>query len=186
MDIHVDRGECRLVSRNGHTFRSWPSLCTHVAKVLRAESAVLDGEITCLDTDGRPNFNALLFRRVEPVMYAFDLLALDGKDLRDQPLMQRKKMLRRILPRVREPDSLREDARGASPLIYLDHVVGRGIDLFAAVCEMDAEGIVAKRLDGIYDPNVTTWIKVKNRDYTQARDRHELFEGRRTAGAGRR
>jgi bifunctional non-homologous end joining protein LigD len=44
----VDRGRCRLVSRNGHVFKSWPSLCTDVAQVVRAESAVLDGELACL------------------------------------------------------------------------------------------------------------------------------------------
>ena len=82
------------------------------------------------------------------VVYAFDLLALDGVDLRDQPLGERKKALRRVVPR--RCDRLR----------YLDHVVGRGIDLFRAVCEQDLEGIVAKWKDGIYDPAATTWIKV--------------------------
>src|SRR5436853_7698930 len=59
----VDGGQCKLVSRNGHVFRSWPSLCLAVAKFLRAESAVLDGELVCLDDDGRPNFRNLMFRR---------------------------------------------------------------------------------------------------------------------------
>ena len=81
----VDGGECRLVSRNGHTFRSWPRLCGDVAKNLRAESAVLDGEVVCLDDDGHPNFNALLFRRADPYFYAFDVLMLDGRDVRDLP-----------------------------------------------------------------------------------------------------
>jgi bifunctional non-homologous end joining protein LigD len=98
----VDAGVCRLVSRNGHVFRSWPSLCTDVAKVVRAERAVLDGELVCLDDDGRPNFRALMFRRVEPILVAFDLQMLDGKDLRAEPLVARKMMLRRIVPRGTE------------------------------------------------------------------------------------
>src|SRR5262249_6039643 len=107
-----------------------------------------------------------LYRRAEPVLDAFDLLLLDGQDVRQKSLLARKRLLRRVLPR-------RSDR-----LLYLDHVVGRGVDLFRAVCERDLEGIVAKRRDGTYDPATTTWIKVKNRDYTQARDRHELFERR--------
>jgi ATP-dependent DNA ligase len=50
--------------------------------------------------------------------------------------------------------------------------------LFQAVCELDLEGIVAKRRDGAYDPKATTWWKIKNVDYSQARDRWELFEPR--------
>src|SRR5262245_57468067 len=75
----VDRGRCRLVSRNGHSFKGWPGLATAIATSNRAESAILDGEVVCLDADGRPNFKALLFRRAEPVLYAFDLLMLDGQ-----------------------------------------------------------------------------------------------------------
>jgi len=48
---------------------------------------VLDGEVVCLDDDGRPNFRALLFRRAEPVLYAFDLLMLDGQDVRQKSLL---------------------------------------------------------------------------------------------------
>jgi len=57
--------------------------------------------------------------------------------------------------------------------------------LFRAVCGQDLEGIVAKARDGAYDPTATTWWKVKNTNYSQARDRWELFEPRRSA-AGRR
>jgi len=88
------------------------------------------------------------------------------------PLGQRKRLLRRVVPR--RSDRLR----------YLDGLVGRGVDLFRAVCDLDMEGIVAKRLDGIYDPDATTWVKVLNREYTQ-RERHQLFE-RRRAVSGRR
>ncbi len=164
---HVDRGRCRLISRNGHTFRSWQALSGAVATQLRAGSAVLDGEIACLDDDGRSDFHALMLRRAEPYFVAFDLLMLDGEDLRAAPLVQRKQALRRVVP------------RGAERLRFLGHVVGRGVELFRTVCERDLEGIVAKRRDGIYDAKATTWLKVKNASYSQARDRHELFEPRR-------
>lgn len=64
-------------------------LCDAIAAAVRAESAVIDGEAVCLDDDGRPNLRALLFRRAESVLYAFDLLALDGRDLRGRPLLKR-------------------------------------------------------------------------------------------------
>src|SRR5690349_18748291 len=95
----VDRGRCRLVSRNGHTFKSCPSLCDSIARTVRCASAVLDGEVLCVDADGRPDFRALMFRRAEPLMYAFDLLALDGDDVRHEPLSARKRFLRSIVPR---------------------------------------------------------------------------------------
>jgi len=154
--------------------RSWPDLCGAIAAGVRATTVVLDGEVACLHSDGRPDFNALFFRRSAPVFYAFDCISLDGRDLRARPLVERKRHLRRIV--TRRADRVR----------YLDHVVGRGRDLFRAVCELDMEGVVAKRRDGVYtsDPAATTWWKVKNVGYSEARDRWELFEPR--AAGGRR
>jgi len=106
-------------------------------------------------------------------LVAFDALMLDGKDLRGPS---------RPAARAAEGDTRRILPRGTERLMYLDHVVGRGIDLFQAVCELDLEGIVAKRRGGAYDPNATVWWKVKNVNYHQARDRWELFD-RRRAGA---
>src|SRR6266581_7042503 len=71
---HFDCAYCRLVSRNGHIFKAWPALCAAIATNLRAESAVLDGELVCLDDDGKPDFRALLFRRAEPVFLDSDRL----------------------------------------------------------------------------------------------------------------
>jgi len=64
-------------------------------------NAILDGEVVCLDHDGRPLFNPLLYRRSEPCFVAFDCLWLDGRDLRRLPLIERKRVLRRIVPRHR-------------------------------------------------------------------------------------
>ena len=60
---HVRGHRCELVSRNGHTFKGWPQLAEEIAHAVRAFSCVLDGEICCLDADGRTNFKKLLFRR---------------------------------------------------------------------------------------------------------------------------
>ena len=63
---HVDGHQCRLVSRNGHTFKHRPYLSVEIAHALRADSAVLDGEIACLNDDGRTNLHKLLLRRDWP------------------------------------------------------------------------------------------------------------------------
>jgi bifunctional non-homologous end joining protein LigD len=80
----------QLVSRNGNKFASFTDLCAGIELFLKPRQAVLDGEIACLDDQGYSQFNELLFRRGAPRFCAFDLLFLDGKDLRDQPLIERK------------------------------------------------------------------------------------------------
>ena len=71
---------------------------------MRCRSAVLDGEIVCLEPDGRSHFYNILFRQKWPHFMAFDLLALDGRDLRDRPLTDRKRVLARIMPCVESRD----------------------------------------------------------------------------------
>jgi len=165
---HVRGHHCELVSRNGHTFKQWPQLGEEIAHAVRAFSCVLDGEVCCLESDGRTHFNKLLFRREWPHFYAFDVLSIEGKDVTRLPLLERKRRLMRIMPTVE------------SRLLYLDHIERRGCDLFRAACERDLEGIVAKWAHGTYctDGRVTSWLKIKNPAYTQMRDRHELFESR--------
>ena len=63
---HICGHRCELISRNGHTFKQWPQLAEEIAHAVRAHSAVLDGEICCLEPDGRTHFKKLLFRREWP------------------------------------------------------------------------------------------------------------------------
>lgn len=161
---YVDQPECRLVSRKGNRFRRFAPLSTALAEALVGHNAILDGEIVALDPSGRADFYSLLYRRADPYYYAFDLLWLDGRDLRGLALVERKAILHGLVPL--QP----------SRLLYVDHVVASGVDLFRAVCEQDIERVVAKRKDGVYDPNTPTWVKIKNRQYSQAVNRHERFE----------
>jgi bifunctional non-homologous end joining protein LigD len=171
----VSGHRCTLVSRRGHVFKQWPQLAEELAHTLKADHAVLDGEIVCLKRDGTSDFHSLLFRRDWPYFFAFDLLTVDGEDLRPRPLVERKRALRRLLPR--------HDSR----LRYVDHVRERGRDLYELACTHDTEGIVGKWAAGPYkvDGTTTSWLKIKNPAYTQAIGRHELFEGRRSTGSGR-
>jgi bifunctional non-homologous end joining protein LigD len=175
----VEGHRCTLVSRNGHIFRSWPQLAEEIALAVRANDAVIDGEICCLDGDGRSNFKKLLFRREWPYFYSFDLLSLNGRDLRDLPLLERKRRLVSVLPKIE------------SRILYLDHIMNRGIELYDEVCRRDLEGVVAKWSRGTYqcDGCGTSWLKIKNPMYTQMRGRLELFEvwrDRRQARRGQR
>ena len=98
---YIEDGQCDLVSRNGNTFHNFKHLAEWIGENLRVESAVLDGEIACVDDSGRSVFNDLLFRRRECVFFAFDLLFLNGEDLRALPLIERKARLKQLLRRKR-------------------------------------------------------------------------------------
>ena len=99
---------------------------------------------------------------------AFDLLWVDGQDLRACPLRERKRLLKRILPKT------------GSNVRFVQHIESRGCDLFRAACEHDLEGIVAKWRGGTYQSGPhTSWLKIRNPHYSQWDGRRELFEGRR-------
>src|SRR5262245_4788958 len=93
---HIANGKGELISRNGNVFRGFGELATWIAEHLKIEDAVLDGEIACIDGEGRPIFKDLLFRKSTCIFVAFDLLYLNGKDLRTFPLSVRKRQLKRL------------------------------------------------------------------------------------------
>jgi ATP-dependent DNA ligase len=95
-------------------------------------------QVASCDDDGRPVFRDLLFRHRQCVLIAFDLLYLNGKDLRTLPLIDRKSALKKLLQRKR------------SRILYLDHVDSDGRLLFEQIVKMDLEGIVCKRKDSPY------------------------------------
>jgi bifunctional non-homologous end joining protein LigD len=161
----VSNGRAELFSRRGHRYRAWPGLCDAIGRDLRRHTAVLDGELVCLDEKGRPIFLDLLYRRRRPVLIAFDLLHLDGEDLREGTLVERKALLARLIP------------ENSFSLLYAPHVVYNGRALFHQACALDLEGIVAKLGSAPYQPTQPShWIKIKNPTYSQGQGRHELFE----------
>jgi ATP-dependent DNA ligase len=85
---YVDDGHCELMSRRRNPYKSFKDLQSSLAN-LKVKNAVIDGEIACVDEEGRSIFNELLFRRGCPIFYAFDLLYLNDHDLRQLPLTQR-------------------------------------------------------------------------------------------------
>jgi bifunctional non-homologous end joining protein LigD len=137
----LNAGEFRFISRRGYGYRAWPELAREVSKRVRYRSAVLDGELCCLKPDGRCEFYTLMFRRDRPFFMTFDLLWLDGRDLRQRSLSYRKQLVSRILPRS-----------FASRVRYVEYIAERGVDLFNVACEYDLEGIVAKWAGGSSNP----------------------------------
>ena len=135
--VYLQNGECKLISRNLKNLR-FESLKTTLGK-LPVKNAIIDGEICCLDERGVSQFNQLLNRKAEPVLYAFDLLWLDDEDLRRLPLVERKSRLAALV-----------QASRCERILYAQHVEGEGKRMFEEICAHDLEGIVAKRRLGIY------------------------------------
>jgi bifunctional non-homologous end joining protein LigD len=151
--VAVGGGRAKVFTRTGLDWSDkFPSIAA-AAGALEVGSALIDGEIVRLDDQGRPNFAALQAAiKGDPsqlVMFAFDLLSLDGKDLKKQGNLERKEALRAILP-------------DGGDLRFADHVIGKGEKLFAAMCDAGVEGIVSKLADAPYSGKRTSaWQKIK-------------------------
>jgi bifunctional non-homologous end joining protein LigD len=159
---YVSAGRCDLVSRRKNHYKSFDSLKTALAH-LKAADAILDGEIVCLDGDGYRQFNQLLYRREEPAFYVFDLLWLNGHDLRQLPLIERKRQLHKLIAKSQ-----------CDRVIYAQHIARRGTALYQEICDRDLEGMVCNRNDSVYS-STGYWLKVLNPNYTQHNGRQEKF-----------
>ena len=152
LQIHVGAGRVRLYTMNASDWSDrYPRITEEAAHV--KGSAILDAEVVCLDDQGVGQFHTLHSRIADhdAVACAFDLLALDGDDLRRKPLTERKAALRKLLFRSRDG------------IQYVEHAEGHGDKVFAAVCELGLEGIVSKKLNAPYRSGPSnSWIKVKN------------------------
>ena len=159
----LENGDVRLVSRNHNDLTARFSELRGLAKSLKAENAILDGEVVVLDDQGRPSFSLMQQRtglrshgrqttpRGElPILYyVFDLIYLDGYDLRKVTLDERKRVLREL---VRDSEIVR----------YSEHFAGSGKALFNVAKEKGLEGIIAKKADSCYEERRSReWQKIK-------------------------
>ncbi len=156
----VRRGDAHLYSRTQAGFETeFPTLVRELR--LLDFDAVIDGEIVALDEKGRGEFSLLQkYRRTGEgvlVYYAFDLLHLEGYDLRALPLVRRKELLQRILPPLPR-------------LRYSDHMQGRGIAFFRQAAESGLEGVIAKDGQSVYQAGRRSeaWLKFKARPCQEA------------------
>jgi len=142
----VDAGAVRLLTRGGEDWTDrMPDLAAALKK-LKLDSAIFDGELVALDEKGVSDFqllqNSFSGKAVAPLAYyAFDLLYLDGFDLRPAELLARKEALRAVCEK---------QPKAANFLRYSDHVIGQGAEFMARAKELGLEGIVSKRATSSY------------------------------------
>lgn len=157
--IHVGPGKLRILTRGGHDWTSRFPTIAHDVRELGLDTAILDGEAVVLDERGASDFGALqkaLGGRggkksaAGAILYAFDLLYLDGRDLRGLPLEERRAMLERLLGKQHSSIRLSEE------------VNAHGADFLKLACELGLEGIIAKRRDAPYrSGRGGDWLKIK-------------------------
>ncbi|MEJ5976633.1 DNA ligase D [Novosphingobium sp. PS1R-30] len=152
--LAVGGGEARAYTRSGLDWSEKFSGLVEAAADLSVGRALIDGEAVVLDQEGRSNFQALqwaLKGAPESIeFFAFDLLELDGEDLTQLPLVERKKRLAKIL------------THASSRLHYSDHIVGNGEKLLAGFCEAGLEGVISKQAEGRYVGSRNGgWLKTK-------------------------
>jgi bifunctional non-homologous end joining protein LigD len=152
---HAD--QVRLLSlKEKNMTTDFPSVAEAV-RCLAAGTAIVDGEIVAVDPKGRPSFQVLqnrkkLGRGWSVVYYAFDLLNLEGEDLQQAPLHERKAKLKRLIAQSRSP-----------VLRYSAELSGTAAAVLRTVAAAGLEGVVAKQHDSVYraGTRVTTWLKLK-------------------------
>ena len=154
--IHIHEGRVRAYTRNAHDWTERYHPLVGAAAVLPCASAILDGEVIVQDEQGRSDFHALrsaIAKRPHDLVFmAFDLLHLDGRDLRREPVEVRREILQRLIG----------EADPTQPIHYSDHLIGGGKEMFVRAEEMGLEGIVSKRLGSRYRSGPSrNWLKTK-------------------------
>jgi bifunctional non-homologous end joining protein LigD len=152
--LAVGEGVATAWTRNGNDWSDkFKALVKAAAKL--PPGCLIDGEAVALDDEGRPSFQLLQStlkeqRGANLVFFAFDLLIDRGEDIRKLPNLERKARLAALLEGV------------SPPILYGDHVVGRGEELFREVCKQGGEGIISKRASAPYKGTRTRdWLKIK-------------------------
>ncbi|MDR5763114.1 DNA ligase D [Caballeronia sp. LZ035] len=156
MLARIERGDVKLITRNGHDWTARMPRLRDALAILPVDRAWIDAEAVVLDASSKPDFNALqnAFDRrstADIVLYVFDLLWLNGNDIREQPLRSRRALLHKLMQSVESP-----------LLRYSDDFAEDPASLVASACKMKLEGIIGKRADGPYRSGRSNeWIKLK-------------------------
>jgi bifunctional non-homologous end joining protein LigD len=154
--VVIDQGKVRAYSRPGNDWTTAYRRVVDACANLGCKAALMDGEMVVQDEQGVSDFQALRSaiytapHRI--VFFAFDLLHLNGQDLRRTPLIERRAALRKLI----EPDP-------RSPIHFSDHVDCDGARFFKAAADLGLEGIVSKRAASLYRGGPSrSWLKTKN------------------------
>jgi bifunctional non-homologous end joining protein LigD len=163
--VYASSGSCEIRSRGEFQFDPYGDLRGRISSVLGARVVILDGEVVALNGEGKPVFRDLIRGQGYLAFAAFDVLWLDGSDLRRLPLSERKQILSDLLPK---------DTGSLYKILTLEE---HGRALFSAIQKMDLEGIVAKRKSDQYGP-ATSWYKIPNPGYSRGEERIDQFRPR--------
>ncbi len=157
MQLRVEGGKARFRTRKG---LDWSERFSEIVRdAARFPNCIIDGEVCALNEDGVPDFGRLQVALSEEktdhlVFYVFDLLFLDGNDLRNQPLRARKDVLKQLLKSARAPGRFH----------YIEHFTTSGEAMLRSACQMGLEGIISKRLEAPYSSGRgDLWVKSKCR-----------------------
>jgi len=160
--------QVRIYSRRGADFTARFPRIVEAIRRLKVRSALIDGEGVVFNDKGMPSFNMIHSKQHDHAvsLVAFDLIELNGEDVRAAGLLDRKGRLARLVAKVRDDG-----------IEYNDHLTGAGDDIFRAACKLGHEGIVAKRIDLPYESGRSKrWLKIKNLDSpAMQRVREETF-----------
>lgn len=152
---YISSGEMKLKTRSNIDYtQKIPSIAQSLKEIFKNTQVVLDGEIVSFDKKGKSDFGLLqqvLKNGESNLCYViFDILALDGKDLRKTKLLERKKILSNLLK------------TNSSNLILSDYVINQGKECYKLAQKNNLEGIVAKKIDSLYTGKRTKdWLKIK-------------------------
>ncbi len=181
----IKKGRARFVSRNQIEMTAQYPELANIADCIHGSEAILDGEIVALDEQGVSRFQLLqrrlgrknegeirqLASKTRIAYYVFDLIFLDGFDLTNCNLVNRKAILERIL-------------KSSKNVRYSDHIIGEGEKLYAEVAKVPLEGMIAKRMSSIYvQRRSMEWLKIKTVQqqevviggYTEPRNSRSFF-----------
>lgn len=154
LQIHKRGARVRLFTMTGVDWTERYPWIVEGAATLKVAHAIIDAECCLPGRDGVTDFAALHARANDAgcIAYAFDLMMLDGEDLRAEPLSARRAALQKALQRAR------------AGLRFSEHIEGDGPTIFAHACKLGLEGIVSKRADSRYrSGRCKAWIKTKNK-----------------------
>jgi bifunctional non-homologous end joining protein LigD len=156
----IEKGKVQLYSRNGNLFNNTYPIVVNELKKIKL-NAVLDGEIVVTNEQGKPSFQLLQDYRNnidKPIYYyVFDILSLGNKNTCDLPLLERKKLLKKLI-------------KNKTVIKYADHIEAKGKAFFKAAIKQGLEGIVAKKADSEYYPGRRSgnWLKIKHHKTQEA------------------
>ncbi|MFV8226179.1 DNA ligase D [Christiangramia aquimixticola] len=157
---HVENGEVNIHSRNGISYNNkFPELVKDLENI--EHEAILDGEVVILNEDGVPDFQKLQNYSAATKgtlrYYVFDMLYLNGHEMLDLKLLERKSLIEEVL-------------EGTQVATYCDHIEGMGTAFYQKAVAAGMEGVMAKKADSTYSPGYRTenWLKIKPHNSVEA------------------